>query len=126
LSDWTLRRIKYRPGADIRSPGYLNSEIIHRFNSTHSAKAVERNPIATGSLESAMSKSWRGKFLLILNIKSEISSAQAICSLKSPTITNREVQNPIKHFCSATTAQHRLKRFSVVEIVNPSNAIPIF
>jgi hypothetical protein len=42
------------------------------------------------------------------------------------TITNREVQNPIKHFCSATTAQHRLKQFSAVEIVNPSNAIPIF
>ena len=49
-----------------------------------------------------------------------------LCVTLPRTITNREVQNPIKHFCSATTAQHRLKRFSVVEIVNPSNAIPIF
>jgi hypothetical protein len=65
-----LRGIKYRPGADIRSPGYLNSEIIHCFNSTHRAKAVERNSIATGSLESAMSKLWHGKFMLVLNIKS--------------------------------------------------------
>jgi hypothetical protein len=79
-----LHRIKYRPGADIHSPGYLNSEIIHHFNSIRSAKAVESNPIATGSLESAMSKLWCGKFLLVLNSKSEISSAQAICSLKSP------------------------------------------
>jgi hypothetical protein len=79
-----LRGMKYRPGADIHSPGYLNSEIIHCFNSTCSAKAVERNPIATGSLESAMSKLWCGKFLLVLNIKSEILLAQAIHSLKSP------------------------------------------
>ena len=79
-----LHRIKYKLGADIRSPGYLNSEIIHCFNSTRSAKAVERNPIATGSLESTMSKLWCGSFLLILNIKSEILSAQVIRSLKSP------------------------------------------
>jgi len=42
------------------------------------------------------------------------------------TITNREVQNLIKHFCSATMVENRLKFLSAVEIVNPLNAIPIF
>jgi hypothetical protein len=37
-----LAEIKYRPGADIWLPDYLNGEIIHCFNSTHRAKAVEK------------------------------------------------------------------------------------
>jgi len=41
-SEWTLRGIKYRPGADIWSPDYLNGEIINCFNSTGRAKAVEK------------------------------------------------------------------------------------
>jgi len=44
----------------------------------------------------------------------------------STTITNWEVQNLIKHFCSGTTAEHGLKKFSAVEKVDPLNVIPIF
>ena len=38
-SQWTLRRIQ---GADIHSPVYLNSEMIHCFNSTRRAKADDK------------------------------------------------------------------------------------
>jgi hypothetical protein len=45
---------------------------------------LSKNLLPPVHYEFAMSKSWCGKFPLILNIKSKILSAQAIHSLKSP------------------------------------------